>query len=112
MQEEEALEEADAPEPRTPQYACEVDENGLLGVPPEIWESVKVFEACWHQWNVIVLPGAMGAAGGIWYDGLDHSKVHDTMAMMKVRNTHQVLEDLRLMEAVARVERNRRANGK
>jgi hypothetical protein len=82
-----------------------------MGVHPEIWESVMVFQACWHQWNVLTISGGMGP-GGIWYEGLDHSKVQSTMEMMKVTNQKRVLEDLRVMEAVARVERNRKANNR
>ena len=83
------------------------DADERFGVWPENWESVTVFAACWSQWHIVPI-----GMGGVWYEGLDHSKVRDTMAMMHVKNDKQVLEDLRVMEAEARVERNRRANRK
>jgi hypothetical protein len=103
--------EDEADELPAPLMPCEVDEHGVMGVHPDIWESVMVFQACWHQWSVLTISGGMGP-GGIWYEGLDHSKVQSTMEMMKIKNLKQVLADLHVMEAVARVERNRRANGK
>lgn len=101
-------EEAREPQPFRP---GEVDEDGFMGVLPEIWDSVRVFHACWNQWHIVPIPGGM-AGGAIWYEGMDNSKVRDTMAMMNVKNERQVLEDLRVMEAEARVERNRKANQK
>lgn len=86
---------------------ADLEHDGLFAVWPENWESVMLFAACWGQWHVVPI-----GMGGIWYEGLDHSKVRDTMAMMKVKNEAAALQDLRLMEAEAKIVRNRRANAK
>jgi hypothetical protein len=78
---------------------------------PENWESALMFMACATQWTTIPISGGMGA-GTFLYQGLDYSKVRDTMELRGAKNKGAMLEDLRIMEAEAKRilnEHNRRS---
>jgi hypothetical protein len=81
----------------------EEEDDELFGVWPENWKSVQLFMACATQWDTVPLGGMQG---GFLYAGLNYSKVRDTMEMLGVKRKAEMLEDLRVMEAEAKVVLN------
>jgi hypothetical protein len=93
------------------------DEDDRFAVWPENWDSVQLFLACWNQWDMVPMTMTVSAGMGgshtstiVWYEGMNFTKLRDTMAMLKMKETPELLMDMRLMEAEAKVVRNRRAN--
>jgi hypothetical protein len=79
------------------------EEDERFEVWPENWGIVELFRACGTQWIM-----ASVGMGGVYYQGLDYSRVRDVMEIHKVRDPKATLEDLRLMEMEAKVELNKK----
>ena len=75
---------------------------------------MQLFLTAWNQWTVVPMTfggGLQGSKTVTWYEGMDHAKLAATVQLMKVTMTEELMMDLRMMEAAARVVRNRRAAG-
>lgn len=75
--------------------------DGDFAVYAENLEAAELFEHATTQWVIV------SGMGGAKYQGLDYSKVESLMNMLGIVDRKVVLQQLRLMEAVALKELNR-----
>jgi hypothetical protein len=68
---------------------------------PENWRAAQLFLACGTQWEME--PVGLGC---LFYQGLNYSKVRDVMEMMGITDQKEMLLDIRVMEAEAKVVLN------
>jgi hypothetical protein len=72
------------------------EEAEPLEVWPEHWDAVRLFEACDAQWSVHV------GMGGLYYQGLDMTKVDTVREWLGIEKSAQLLGQLRVMASEAK----------
>jgi hypothetical protein len=66
-------------------------ESEPLEVWPEHWDAVRLFQACDSQWTVLL------GMGGLYYQGLDMSKVEIVRGWLQIEPSADLLGQLRVM---------------
>lgn len=77
----------------------EPEEPELFEVFEENWPTLKVFLELRGSWNIL-----SSFEGGLRYIGLDWSKVESYLRMLKIDDTVQYINDLRVMQDAALLE--------
>lgn len=60
--------------------------------------------SCWNQWRIVA------GLGGVYYDGIDHTSLASTMALLGVKKSKRrsVFLHVRILESEAKPLRNER----